>query len=85
VFEPAEDAADVSESERFRPAGTAAGRVRSRHRASAPAGALLLASSGLIESDDVGKVLAWENSGFSLDTSVRDGAHDRAGLERLLR
>jgi hypothetical protein len=39
----------------------------------------------LIESDDVGKVLAWENSGFSLDTSVRVGAHNRAGLERLLR
>ena len=67
------------------PRSTAAGRFCSRHRASAPAGALLLASSGLIESDDVGKVLAWENSGFSLDTSVRVGAHDRAGLERLLR
>jgi hypothetical protein len=28
---------------------------------------------------------AWENSGFSLDAAVRVGAHDRAGLERLLR
>ena len=30
-------------------------------------------------------LLAWENSGFSLDAAVRVGAHDRAGLERLLR
>ena len=30
-------------------------------------------------------MLAWENSGFSLDAAVRVGAHDRAGLERLLR
>jgi hypothetical protein len=67
------------------PRGTAAGRFRSRHRASAPAGALLLASSGLIESDDVGKLLAWENRGFSVDASVQVGAHDRVGLERLLR
>jgi hypothetical protein len=29
-------------------------------------------------------MLAWENSGFSLDAAVRVGAHDRAGLERLL-
>jgi len=28
---------------------------------------------------------ARENSGFSLDAAVRVGAHDRAGLERLLR
>jgi len=30
-------------------------------------------------------MLAWENSGFSLDAAVRVAAHDRAGLERLLR
>ena len=30
-------------------------------------------------------MLAWENTGFSLDAAVRVGAHDRAGLERLLR
>jgi hypothetical protein len=30
-------------------------------------------------------MLASENSGFSLDAAVRVAAHDRAGLERLLR
>ena len=43
------------------------------------------ARSGLIEPDDVREMLTWENSGFSLDAAVRVGAHDRAGLERLLR
>jgi hypothetical protein len=43
------------------------------------------ARSGLIEPEDVREMLAWENSGFSLDAAVRVGAHDRAGLERLLR
>jgi len=43
------------------------------------------ARRGLIELDDVRDMLARENSGFSLDASVRVGAHDRAGLERLLR
>jgi hypothetical protein len=43
------------------------------------------ARSGLIEPDDVREMLAWEHSGFSLDAAVRVGAHDRAGLERLLR
>ena len=43
------------------------------------------ARSGLIERDDVREILAWENSGFSLDAAVRVAAHDRAGLERLLR
>lgn len=43
------------------------------------------ARSGLIEPGNVREMLAWENSGFSLDAAVRVGAHDRAGLERLLR
>jgi len=43
------------------------------------------ARSGLIEFDDVRDMLAWGNSGFSLDAAVRVAAHDRAGLERLLR
>jgi hypothetical protein len=30
-------------------------------------------------------MLAYWHSGFSVDTSVRIDAHDRAGLERLLR
>jgi hypothetical protein len=42
------------------------------------------ARSGLIERDDVREMLAWENSGFSLDAAVRVGAQDRAGLERLV-
>ncbi|WPL22773.1 transposase [Thiorhodovibrio frisius] len=43
------------------------------------------ARSGLIERDDVREMLAWANSGFSLDAAVRVGAYDRSGLERLLR
>ena len=43
------------------------------------------ARSGLIEPDDVRKMLTWENSGFSLDAAARVGAHDPTGLERLLR
>jgi len=41
--------------------------------------------AGLIGDDDVRDMLAWENSGFSLDASVRIADRDRAGLERLLR
>ena len=43
------------------------------------------ARSGLIAPDDVREMPGWENSGFSLDATVRVGAHDRAGPERLLR
>ena len=43
------------------------------------------ARSGLIGRDDVREMLAWQNSGFSIDAAVRVAAHDRAGLERLLR
>ena len=42
------------------------------------------ARSGLIERDDARDMLAWENSGFSLDAAVCVAANDRAGLERLL-
>jgi hypothetical protein len=45
-------------------------RVRGRQR---------FARSGLIEPEYVREMLAWENSGFSLDAAVRVGAHDRAG------
>jgi len=41
------------------------------------------ARSGLIEPDGVREMLAWENSGFSLDATVRVIAYDRAGVERL--
>jgi hypothetical protein len=39
----------------------------------------------LLYPDDARDMLAWANSGFSLDASVCIVGHDRAGLERLLR
>jgi Putative transposase len=39
----------------------------------------------LLESFEAKDMLAYKHSGFSVDTSVRIEAHDRAGLERLLR
>jgi len=85
VFKPLEDAGDVLQSVRFRPAAeltpeavaAITGQVRVRVLR-------WFARSGLIEADDVREMLAWENSGSSLDAAVRVGAHDRAGLERLL-
>lgn len=44
-----------------------------------------MASSELIESDDVRAILAPDNSGFSLDGAACVAAFDRAGLERRLR
>ncbi|MFE8033286.1 transposase [Thiohalocapsa marina] len=86
VFEPVEEADDVPQSVRFRPAAELTPealaaiaeqvRVRVLRR---------FARSGLIEPEDVREMLAWENSGFSLDAAVCVGGHDRAGLERLLR
>jgi hypothetical protein len=40
---------------------------------------------GLLQSSDAKDMLAHKHSGFSVDTSVRIGSNDRAGLERLLR
>ena len=40
---------------------------------------------GLLESFEAKEMLGYRHSGFSVDTSVRIEAHDRAGLERLLR
>ena len=80
VFESLEDASGVSEAVRLTPHAVAAileqVRVRVLH---------WFAHSGLIEPDGVREMLAWENSGFSLEAAVRVAAHDRAGLERLLR
>ncbi len=42
------------------------------------------ARSGLIEPEDVRGMLAWENSGFSLDAAVCVAAQDRTGLEPVL-
>jgi hypothetical protein len=40
---------------------------------------------GLLEGFEAKEMLAYRHSGFSVDTSVCIAAHDRAGLERLLR
>jgi len=40
---------------------------------------------GLLESGDAKEMLAYQHSGFSVDAGVCIEAHDRAGLERLLR
>jgi hypothetical protein len=83
VLEPAEDAGDLPQSVRFRPAAeltpeavaAIAEQVRVRVRV-----LRWFARSGLIEAEDVREMLAWDNSGFLLDAAVRVGAHDRAGL-----
>jgi hypothetical protein len=40
---------------------------------------------GLLESFEAKEMMGYKHSGFSVDTSVCIAAHDRAGLERLLR
>ena len=40
---------------------------------------------GLLDPDDARDMLAWDNSGFSLDAGVCIAGNDGAGLERLLR
>jgi hypothetical protein len=40
---------------------------------------------GLLEKSDAKEMLAYQHSGFSVDAGVCIEAHDRAGLERLLR
>lgn len=85
-FEPIENAGEIPQSVRFLPAAeltpealpTIAKQLRERELR-------WFARSGLIEPDDVREILAWEHSGFYLDAAVRVDAHDRAGLERLLR
>jgi hypothetical protein len=81
VFEPVEETGDAPQTVRFGPAtgltpealAALAEQVRVRVLR-------WFARSGLIEPDDVREMLAWENSGFSLDAAVRVGAHDRAGV-----
>ena len=84
VFEPAEDAGDSPESVRFCPAAELTPEAVAAIAEQVRVRVLRwFARSGLIEPEDVREMLAWENSGFSLDAAVRVGAHDRAGLERL--
>ena len=45
----------------------------------------LLLARGLLDDDDVGSMLTWRHTGFSVDASVRIDADDRQGLLRLLR
>jgi hypothetical protein len=84
VFEALEEAGDIPQSVRVRPAAEltpqalAAMAEQDRERVQR-----WFARGGLIEPEDVRERLAWENSGFSRDAAVRVGAHDRAGLERL--
>ncbi len=40
---------------------------------------------GLLEGFEAKEMLTYRHSGFSVDTSVRVEAHDRAALQRLLR
>jgi Putative transposase len=42
-------------------------------------------AGGLLESFEAKGILAYKHNGFSVDTSVLIQAHDRAGLEWLLR
>jgi hypothetical protein len=80
VLEPADEADDDPQAVRFRtaaeltPEAVAAITEQVRMRVLRWFG-----RSGVIEPDVVREMLAWENSGFSLDAAVRVGAHDRAG------
>jgi hypothetical protein len=86
VFEAVEDASGISEAGRFQPAAAltpdAAAAILEQVRVRV---LRWFTRRGLSAPDAVREMLAWENSGFSLDAAVRVAAHDRAGLERLLR
>jgi hypothetical protein len=86
VFEPLEEADDGLQSMRFCPAAELTPQAVAAITEQVRIRVLRwFARSGLIERDDVREMLAWENSGFSLDAAVCVAANDRAGLERLLR
>jgi hypothetical protein len=83
VFEPAPDDGDAV---RFRPAAALTPDALAAIAEQVRVRVLRwFARSGLIEPDDVREMLAWDNSGFSLDAAVRVAAPARASLERLLR
>ncbi len=86
VFEPVADTSGISEAVRFRPATALTPKAIAAIAEQVRLGVLRwFARPVLIDPDDVRAMLTWENSGFSLDASVRVAAQDRAGLERLLR
>ena len=67
VFEPVEEAGDVPESVRVRPAAELTPEALAAITDQVRIRVLRwFARSGLIERDDVREMLAWENSGFSL-------------------
>jgi hypothetical protein len=84
VFEPVEYAGAIREGGHFRPAAAltpvalAALIEQGRQRV-----LRCFARSGLIDRDDVRKMLACENGGFSLDAAARVANHDSADPERL--
>ena len=85
VFEPVEEAYNGPQAVRFRAAAELTPEALATITDQVRTWVLRwFARSGLIERDDVREMLAWENSGFSLDAAVRVGAQDRAGLERLV-
>ena len=87
VFEPIEDAGESPQSLRFFSAADLTPEALAAIAEQVLRVRVLrwFARSGLIESDDARQMLAWENSGRSLDAAARVAAHDRAGLERMLR
>jgi hypothetical protein len=72
LFEPAEDAADVPEPIRFRPAAALTSEAVVAIAEQVRVRVLRwFDRSGLIEPGDVREMPAWENSGFSLDAAAR--------------
>jgi len=71
VFEPVDNAAGVCEAVHFRPAPELAPQAIAAICEQVRVRVLRwFARSGVIDSGDVREMLAWENSGFSLDAEV---------------
>ena len=84
-MEPVEDAGDIPQSVRFRPAAELTPEAVAAIAEQVRVRVLRwFARSGLIEADDVREMLAWVNSGFSLDAAVRVVTLDCADFGRLL-
>ena len=72
VFEPVEDAGDVSLAVRFRPAADLTPEAVAAIAEQVSVRVLRwFARSGLIEPDDVREMLAWENNGLPLASRCR--------------
>jgi hypothetical protein len=44
----------------------------------------ILFEAGLLDLEDIGSMMGWKHSGFSIDTSVRIAAHDHDAMKRLV-